>query len=417
MTTLEDIDKQLRSLGLCRKEVPKDGSCLFRCVSESLFGTQNYHDRVRKQCIKYLKLNRDMFEPFACIHNPWEKYIQEMEKEGTWGGEVELQALSLIYEVNFIIYIGNSNTTRVENAFKKNILLAYCHGEHYDLVFNDRHMKHIHEFQSFVYDMVNECLGLPPSCGWVKPQFKNISLKLWESQDKVKQIRDNAIAEKLLKVQTVNKLDEYQSKQRNRNSNNNNKQKKQQTKTKDATTPPPEPQQEQQQVVEEYVDPELQEILRQIEQQELEEQRLLGLEKHFPTFNVPQQQQQQTNKVEKPQSGTVWAKQTSWTQVLEEQKNQQLLAEQALAEQKKKEEEEKLKETEEAKEDAPIQFRVSYRNNNHNNNNNRNNKRRGKNNANNNNNKGNSSNNNNNNNNNSSNNNNVGNDNNTNTTT
>ncbi|KAN0035668.1 hypothetical protein ACTA71_004952 [Dictyostelium dimigraforme] len=371
MNSLEKIDQQLSLLNLSRKEIPKDGSCLFRCVSESIFGTQNYHSRVRMQCIKYLELNRDLFEPFACVHNPWEKYIFEMKKDGTWGGEVELQAISLIYEVNFIIYIGNG-TTNVNNGFKKDIQLAYCHGEHYDLVINSKSLQLYTNFQSLVYEIIYKSinkqyplLGIP---------YSNIPLKIWEAEDKIKQIRDSKIVEKLLKTQSVNILDEYEinknkkkqnnnnnnynnrnrnikissdsnsdnnqsSKRRNHNknenSNNNDKKGKNylllstdsnesvESSTSDrqlSTSSSPTNElvdQQQQSQQQEEVDEELKEIFRQIELQELEEQRLIGLEKHFPTLppsNHPKQNKLEMFEVSnKPTTSTTTATTTTTT--------------------------------------------------------------------------------------------------------
>lgn len=60
-------------------------------------------------------------------------------------------------------------------------------------------------FQSLVYEILYKAidkqyplLGIP---------YSNIPLKVWEADDKIKQIRDSKIVEKLLKTQSVNILD------------------------------------------------------------------------------------------------------------------------------------------------------------------------------------------------------------------
>ncbi|KAM9964330.1 hypothetical protein ACTFIW_004088 [Dictyostelium discoideum] len=444
-SSLEKIDQQLSLLNLSRKEIPKDGSCLFRCVSESIFGTQNYHSRVRIQCIKYLELNRDLFEPFACIHNPWEKYILEMKKDGTWGGEVELQAISLIYEVNFIIYIGNG-TTNVNNGFKKDIQLAYCHGEHYDLVIDSKSLQLYTNFQSLVYEILYKAIDKQyPLLGGIP--YSNIPLKVWEADDKIKQIRDSKIVEKLLKTQSVNILDglnrnvktssdtnnidnnKNQSGKRRNNNNNNNNDKRgknylllstdsnesiessaserqlstSSSPTNELVDQQQQEQQEQQQLPEE-VDEELKEIFRQIELQELEEQRLIGLEKHFPTLppsNHPKQNKlemfeasNQTTTTttstttttttttntsgdnpeveEKPNivQPPVWGKPQNWTEIISTAEQQQLeLQQQQLQQQTENQ----------TSQNEPLQIKSTHRNynnnrnNNHRNNNNNNN--------------------------------------------
>ncbi|KAM9965837.1 hypothetical protein ACTFIR_006016 [Dictyostelium discoideum] len=443
-SSLEKIDQQLSLLNLSRKEIPKDGSCLFRCVSESIFGTQNYHSRVRIQCIKYLELNRDLFEPFACIHNPWEKYILEMKKDGTWGGEVELQAISLIYEVNFIIYIGNG-TTNVNNGFKKDIQLAYCHGEHYDLVIDSKSLQLYTNFQSLVYEILYKAIDNQyPLLGGIP--YSNIPLKFWEADDKIKQIRDSKIVEKLLKTQSVNILDglnrnvktssdtnidnnkNQSGKRRNNNNNNNNinnndkrgknylllstdsnesiessASERQLSTSSSPTNELVDQQQQEQQQLPEEVDEELKEIFRQIELQELEEQRLIGLEKHFPTLppsNHPKQNKlemfeasNQTTTTTSTTSTTtttntsgdnpeveekpnvvqppVWGKPQNWTEIISTAEQQQLELQQQQLQQQQTENQ--------TSQNEPLQIKSTHRNynnnrnNNHRNNNNNNN--------------------------------------------
>lgn len=46
---------------------------------------------------------RDDFAPFV-FDEDYDEYIAEMRKDGTWGGNLELQALSLKYECNIIVH-------------------------------------------------------------------------------------------------------------------------------------------------------------------------------------------------------------------------------------------------------------------------------------------------------------------------
>ncbi|KTG03379.1 hypothetical protein cypCar_00009615 [Cyprinus carpio] len=67
-----NMDEYLASIGLYRKMMARDASCLFRAVSE-----QNYHQRIRKECVNFIKANRCNFEPF--VQGSFEKYLERLE--------------------------------------------------------------------------------------------------------------------------------------------------------------------------------------------------------------------------------------------------------------------------------------------------------------------------------------------------
>lgn len=45
-----------------------------------------------------------MFEPFIEDDVPFDEYCQNMEKDGTWAGHMELQAASLVTRSNICIH-------------------------------------------------------------------------------------------------------------------------------------------------------------------------------------------------------------------------------------------------------------------------------------------------------------------------
>ncbi|KAG2464022.1 OTUD4 protein, partial [Polypterus senegalus] len=65
------MDEYLASLGLYRKITARDASCLFRAVSEQLYYSQNYYERIRKACVMFMRANRCNFEPIllCCSNN------------------------------------------------------------------------------------------------------------------------------------------------------------------------------------------------------------------------------------------------------------------------------------------------------------------------------------------------------------
>lgn len=44
----------MRKRGFVVKNMKEDGACLFRAVSDQVFGDQEMHDIVRKQCMDYI---------------------------------------------------------------------------------------------------------------------------------------------------------------------------------------------------------------------------------------------------------------------------------------------------------------------------------------------------------------------------
>lgn len=60
--TMEPADEWLSNEGYYRKTSPKDPTCLFRAVSEQIYMTQYYHIKVRKECVEFMRDNKELFE-------------------------------------------------------------------------------------------------------------------------------------------------------------------------------------------------------------------------------------------------------------------------------------------------------------------------------------------------------------------
>ena len=134
----DDIDekfkKHLETLGFFIREVGGDGNCLFRAVCEQIEGNENNYAEYREKCINYMKENKDTFQPFIEDDEPIDKYIERMSKNTEWGGNLEIYALSMLLEANFYIYIYEHPMYIVKNFEKpkKNVLLTYHDGKHYN---------------------------------------------------------------------------------------------------------------------------------------------------------------------------------------------------------------------------------------------------------------------------------------------
>ncbi|XP_069711408.1 OTU domain-containing protein 4 isoform X2 [Phaenicophaeus curvirostris] len=150
------MDGYLRSQGLYRKKVAKDGSCLFRAVAEQVLYSQSRHIDVRMACVDYLRKNREKFEAF--IEGPFEEYLKCLENPQEWVGQVEISALSLMYKKDFIIYREpNASPSHVtENGFSDKVLLCFSNGSHYDIVYPIEYSEKAALCQSLLYELLYE---------------------------------------------------------------------------------------------------------------------------------------------------------------------------------------------------------------------------------------------------------------------
>ncbi|XP_053556189.1 OTU domain-containing protein 4 [Bombina bombina] len=155
------MDKYLRSQGLYRKKIAKDGSCLFRAVAEKVLRSQACHLEIRKSCISYLRENKDQYEAF--IEGSFEDYLKRLENPQEWVGQVEISALSLMFKRDFVIYqepnIPPAYVT--ENNFSEKILLCFSNGNHYDIIYPIGFEENAAVCQSLIYELLyDKVLGV-----------------------------------------------------------------------------------------------------------------------------------------------------------------------------------------------------------------------------------------------------------------
>ncbi|KAM5191297.1 OTU domain-containing protein 4 [Mantella aurantiaca] len=150
------MDSYLRTRGLYRKRIAKDGSCLFRAVAEQVLHSQARHLEVRRSCIKYLRENRALFEAF--IEGPFDEYLKRLENPQEWVGQVEINALSLMFKKEFIIFqepdVAPARVT--DNGFTGEIMLCFSNGNHYDIIYHSGYAENAALCQSIIYELLYE---------------------------------------------------------------------------------------------------------------------------------------------------------------------------------------------------------------------------------------------------------------------
>ncbi|XP_039996977.1 OTU domain-containing protein 4 isoform X2 [Xiphias gladius] len=148
------MDDYLKSLGLHRKKIAKDGSCLFRAVAEQVLHCQSLHTDVRAKCVEFLKQNRDSYEAF--IEGDFEDYLCKLQDPQQWVGEVEISALAVMYKRDFLIYQepGRPPVNITDNNFKEKVQLCFLNGNHYDSIYPISHIKNAALCQSILYEVL-----------------------------------------------------------------------------------------------------------------------------------------------------------------------------------------------------------------------------------------------------------------------
>ena len=84
--------------------------------------------------VRLIRENREDFEPFIEDDEPFETYLRRMATDAVWGGNMELQALSLALNVNIAIHIPGSVWEIKNFEGVRAINLSYHLGEHYNSV-------------------------------------------------------------------------------------------------------------------------------------------------------------------------------------------------------------------------------------------------------------------------------------------
>ncbi|GKU98922.1 hypothetical protein SLEP1_g11857 [Rubroshorea leprosula] len=137
----EDISQlraQLDALGLKIIQVTPDGNCFFRALADQLEGNEDEHGKYRSMVVQYIVKNREKFEPFIEDDVPFDKYCQSMAEDGTWAGQMELQAASLVTQSNICIHRNMSpclHTKNFDSRGARMVHLSYHYGEqHYNSV-------------------------------------------------------------------------------------------------------------------------------------------------------------------------------------------------------------------------------------------------------------------------------------------
>lgn len=126
--------------------VDGDGNCLFRSVSHQIYTDESFHQIIRETAMRYISLEREYFSQFIIGGlDKIDEYIYEKSKNGSWGDDIEIQAMSEIYNRSFNIFVYSNTPIRTfheDHGQGRPIRLAYHGGCHYNSIIEvDKHEK------------------------------------------------------------------------------------------------------------------------------------------------------------------------------------------------------------------------------------------------------------------------------------
>ena len=133
----KSLKEQLKAENLGIVKISSDGNCLFRAISHQLTRNPKDHRSIRLKAMEYIKNNPDEFKNFMDEGSEsFKNYVNRMMNDGQWGGNMELYALSKIYNAEIDVYISYQPICKIcpsENPSKV-IKLGYYNNRHYNSV-------------------------------------------------------------------------------------------------------------------------------------------------------------------------------------------------------------------------------------------------------------------------------------------
>ncbi|KAG9217661.1 hypothetical protein CCMSSC00406_0003650 [Pleurotus cornucopiae] len=88
------LTEQLRSLGLYAAPTLGDGNCLFRALSDQLYGSPSRHAQLRQDICDWIEGHKTRYEPFVDDERGLDVHLQCMRQNATYGGHLELSAFA-----------------------------------------------------------------------------------------------------------------------------------------------------------------------------------------------------------------------------------------------------------------------------------------------------------------------------------
>eukprot|EP00934_Nitzschia_sp_Nitz4_P003945 Nitzschia sp. Nitz4//scaffold88_size82704//21611//24445//NITZ4_005286-RA/size82704-processed-gene-0.47-mRNA-1//1//CDS//3329559476//3935//frame0 len=167
-----NLRNSLESSGMTIEDMNSDGNCLFRALSDQLYGDRGgMHAEIRSDICDFLEQNQEEFQVFLVLDDEdceedgdakdFEGYVQGMRADGEWGGNLELVAAARLYQRDITVFTATLAAYTIEHGERKPdgppLLVSFHDNDHYNSVRDGKPPK-------------------PPSSGLKQRIFKQASL-------------------------------------------------------------------------------------------------------------------------------------------------------------------------------------------------------------------------------------------------
>lgn len=78
----QQLNEQLRGLGLYAAPTLGDGNCLFRALSDQLYGTDHYHASLRQAICNWIQSHKHRYAPFVDDERGLDVHLECMRQQG-----------------------------------------------------------------------------------------------------------------------------------------------------------------------------------------------------------------------------------------------------------------------------------------------------------------------------------------------
>ena len=107
-------------------DVGGGGDCFWRVVSHQLGRKPSNFMTIRNEVANYIETNSLNYQPFFETKDSLDKFISSIRKKGTWcEGEIEMNAVSILYSINIRILGNNGRETFIKTGSNTNFINMY----------------------------------------------------------------------------------------------------------------------------------------------------------------------------------------------------------------------------------------------------------------------------------------------------
>ncbi|XP_063777667.1 OTU domain-containing protein 1 [Pseudophryne corroboree] len=145
LAELEKQDRYLREQQRYRFHIIPDGNCLYRAVSQAVYGEQGLHPELRERTVHHVADHLDTFS--LIIEGDAGEFLINAAQDGAWAGYPELLAMSQMLDVNIHLTTGGrpecptvstmAHHLGGEDPARPSIWLSWLSNGHYDAVFKE----------------------------------------------------------------------------------------------------------------------------------------------------------------------------------------------------------------------------------------------------------------------------------------